>query len=160
MDTPARRATSSIVAIYLLDCFACPIRCKRVVKFDQQTRTMTVAVRVHAKDAFSTDGQTLPLVEGMFCSIEIPGKTMKNVIRLPRSAVSFENTVYLSSENRLKTVPVEVVREEGKDAFISEGIKQGDLVIITRLIDPLENSLVETNQGNFENGKNTYRIRR
>jgi len=125
----------------------------RVVEFDQQTRTLTVAVRIAAKDALSNEPDKLPLVEGMFCSVRIPGRTLHNVIRLPRWAVSFENTVYLSNDDRLKTVPVEVARVEDEEAFVSGGLNPGDVVITTRLTDPLENSLLElTLQGGEEGG--------
>lgn len=118
----------------------------RVVKFDQQTRTLTAAVRINASEAVAEN--TLPLVEGMFCSVEIPGKTMYNVVRLPRWAVSYKNMVYLSSDGRLKTVPVEVARVQGEEAFVEKGLDTGDEVIITRLVDPLENALLEViNQG-------------
>jgi multidrug efflux pump subunit AcrA (membrane-fusion protein) len=114
-----------------------------VVKFDQQTRTVTVAVRIEARDALSTSEQKLPLVEGMFCSVEIPGQTMHNVFQIPRWAVSFNSTVYVAEQNRLKTVPVTVARIEGEQAYISAGLNEGDLVVTTRLTDPLENSLLE-----------------
>jgi RND family efflux transporter MFP subunit len=115
----------------------------RVVKFDQQTRSLTVAIRIEAQQALSEDPEALPLVEGMFCAVEIPGRAMQGVIRLPRWAVSFENTVYVSSDSHLKTVPVEVERVQGEEAFVSRGLAPGDVVVVTRLIDPLENSLLE-----------------
>jgi RND family efflux transporter MFP subunit len=112
----------------------------RVVKFDEQTRTVTVAVRISGTEALSINHGSLPLVEGMFCSVEIPGKKLENVYKVPRWAVSFENTVYLAVDGKLKTVPVEIVRSQGEDAYISEGINPGDRVIITRLINPMENT--------------------
>ena len=115
----------------------------RVVKFDQQTRTLTVAVRVDAETALKKNPQSLPLVEGMFCSVKIPGRTLHNVFRLPRQAVSFENTVYIANDNLLKTVPIKVARVEGENAYVDDGLNAGDMVIITRLIDPLENALLE-----------------
>jgi multidrug efflux pump subunit AcrA (membrane-fusion protein) len=78
----------------------------RVVKFDEQTRTVTVAIRIEGTEALSINHGSLPLVEGMFCSVEIPGKILENVYRVPRWAVSFENTVYVAIDNKLKTVPV------------------------------------------------------
>jgi RND family efflux transporter MFP subunit len=120
-------------------------RLHRVVKFDQQTRTITVAIRIEAKQAFSKDPDKLPLVEGMFCSVEIPGKKLQNVYAVPRWAVTFDNTVYLSINNRLKTVPVKIVRTEGEKAYISDGLNPGDMVVTTRLVDPLENALLEIN---------------
>jgi RND family efflux transporter MFP subunit len=115
----------------------------RVVKFDQQTRTLTVAMRVNAETALKKNPQFLPLVEGMFCSVRILGKTMHNVFRVPRQAVSFENTVYIAIGNRLKTVSVKVARMEGEYAYVADGLNAWDMVITTRLIDPLENALLQ-----------------
>ena len=123
----------------------------RVVKFDQQTRTLTVAVRVYAETAVKKNPQSLPLVEGMFCSIKIPGRTLNNVFRLPRQAVSFENTVHLAVDSRLKTVPVKVARMEGENVYVYGGLIAGDMIVTTRLIDPLENALLEiTNKSQKE----------
>ena len=118
-------------------------RLHRVVKFDRQTRTLTVAVRVYAQTVMKKNFQSLPLVEGMFCSVKIPGRSLHNVFRLPRQAVSFENTVYLVVDNRLKTVPVKVARMEGGNVYVYDGLNTGDWVVTTRLIDPLENALLE-----------------
>lgn len=116
----------------------------RVVKFDQQTRTLNVAIRVTADSAKGKGNRVLPLVEGMFCTVDIPGRTMRDVYRLPRQAVSFENRIYLASaEGRLKTVDVTVARIEGEFVFVDQGLNPGDTVILTRLIDPLENALLD-----------------
>jgi RND family efflux transporter MFP subunit len=118
-------------------------RIDRVVAFNKNNRTLTVAVRVEGQNAWSENDSSLPLVEGMFCSVEIPGKTLKNVFRLPRWAVSFEHTVYLADNGRLRTIPVTVARIQGEEAIVSDGIQVDDRIITTRLVDPLENSLLE-----------------
>jgi len=119
-------------------------RLHRVVAFDPQTRTVTVAVRIAAEDRKGFAGDALPLVEGMFCTIEIPGKQLANVFRLPRTAVSYEQTLFLVTEqSRLKTVGVEVAHTQGNTVFVSGGIVPGDTVVVTRLTDPLENVLLE-----------------
>lgn len=117
-------------------------RLDRVVAFDSQTRTVTVAVRVTAADAIHGGNGHLPLVEGMFCQVEIPGRTLEGVFRLPRHAVSFNNTVYVAEGSRLKTVAVTVARIQGEEALISGGLQAGQQVIVTRLVDPLENALL------------------
>jgi multidrug efflux pump subunit AcrA (membrane-fusion protein) len=114
-----------------------------VVDFDANTRTLTVAIRILAEDAAAENPGSLPLVEGMFCSVEIPGRSLENVVKLPRWAVSYENTVYMSVDGRLKTVPVEVARLDSDNAYVSGGIAPGDLVVTTRLVNPLENSLLK-----------------
>ncbi len=125
-------------------------RLHRVVRFDSQTRTLTVAVRINAENAIKKVPQSLPLVEGMFCLVKIPGRTLQNVFRLPRQAVSFENTIYISINNRLKTVSVKVARVEGENAYVADGLNAGDMVVTTRLIDPLENALLEITNKSYE----------
>ncbi|MBW2642996.1 MAG: efflux RND transporter periplasmic adaptor subunit [Deltaproteobacteria bacterium] len=46
-------------------------RLHRVVKFNQQTRTLTIAVRVDAEKKKKKNPRSLPLVEGMFCSVKM-----------------------------------------------------------------------------------------
>ncbi len=114
----------------------------RVVAFDRTSRTLTVAVRVPGEEA-SRKGASMPLVDGMFCAVDIPGRTLHQVVRLPQWAVTYDNKVYLAVNQRLKTVSVRVARIQGEEAFISEGIHDGDWVIVTRLVNPLENILLD-----------------
>lgn len=114
----------------------------RVVEFDRQTRTITLAILVDAQNAVARNN-SLPLVSGMFCKLEIPGKTLKQVYQLPRWSVTYENTVYVAKDNRLKTVPVVVEKLAPEIAIISKGISPHDIVIVTRLTDPIENALLD-----------------
>ncbi len=113
----------------------------RIETFDQQNRTISVAVRVSGEAARSSiDG--LPLVEGMFCKVSIPGKPMKEVYRLPRWAVTYEGNVYVVRDGRLAIQGVEVVRSQGQETFVRGGLSPGEQVITTRLANPLPNTLV------------------
>jgi multidrug efflux system membrane fusion protein len=119
-------------------------RLDRVERFDEQTRTLTVAVRIGGDEAQSPRIGAMPLVEGMFCRVEIPGRMLERVVPLPHWAVSYTNTVFIAGpDSRLRTVPVEVAHKQGDFAYVSEGIAPGDSVIVTRLIDPLENTLLD-----------------
>jgi len=116
----------------------------RVVTFDQKTRTVSVAIRIPAASTQATENRMLPLVEGMFCMVDIPGRTLYQVFQLPRNAVNFENEAYIvNAENRLETVTVSVKRVQGDHVYVKEGLERGNRVIVTRLIDPLENALIE-----------------
>jgi RND family efflux transporter MFP subunit len=112
----------------------------RVEMFDAQSRRVYVAVRVEGANALSTDKERLPLVDGMFCSVEIPGRVLEGVYELPDWAVSYEKTVYRAEDGLLKTVPVEVALERGDSKYVSSGLEPGDLVVITRLVNPLDGS--------------------
>ncbi|MBU0960488.1 MAG: efflux RND transporter periplasmic adaptor subunit, partial [Proteobacteria bacterium] len=122
----------------------------RVSLFDEKTRTVKVVLRIEGKQ-FEDRLEVLPLVAGMFCRAEIPGRSLQQVVELPRWAVSFKNTVYVIREGRLQTVPVKVARVQANKAYISEGLAEGDMVITTRLANPLERSLVQiSNQSHVE----------
>ena len=109
----------------------------RVVRFDPKTRTVLVAVRIARNPK-----ATFPLVDGMFCKVAISGRTLESVFAVPRQAVSFENTVYVAVDSRLQTRPVKVARLEQEQAVIAGGLSPGEIVITTRLEQPLENSLL------------------
>ncbi len=114
----------------------------RVERFDHMTRTVTVAVRVD-EDTRLTGDDSLPLVEGMFCQLEIPGRTMRNVYRLPRWAVSFDGFVFIAEGEHLRRRYVEVVRTQGEETFIEAGLEPGELVVLTRLVNPVPGILIE-----------------
>lgn len=113
----------------------------RVVDFDETTRTVSVAVRITAEEA-TNNAAGLPLVAGMFCRVEIPGAIMNQVYRLPRWSVTFENQVYIVENERLIPRDVNVLRTQNDQAFIESGLKTDELVIITRLTNPLPNAKV------------------
>jgi len=114
----------------------------RISSFDEKTRTVKVVLQVDSKQ-FAKQNRPMPLVSGMFCRVAIPGESMKQVVELPRWAVSFEDNVYIIRDGRLETVAVQVVRVQNNKAYISKGLKPGDMVITTRLVNPLERSLVQ-----------------
>lgn len=124
-------------------------RLHRISTYSANTRSMNIVVRLDNKGD-SDKTATFPLVAGMFVSVEIPGKTMKDVIEIPRAAVSFENSVYQIRDNRLYTTPVEVIRIQGDHAYIGSGLETDDEVVITRLINPLEGSLIQRIQEQSE----------
>lgn len=116
-------------------------RVERLVEFDQSSRTMTLAVTFDP----SPDNcpGCPPLVEGMFCSVSIPGKTLEGLYPVKPWLVTTDNTIYIVSDNRLKTISVTRVYAGQGDVFLSGDITPGDFLITTRLVDPLENSALK-----------------
>ncbi len=120
----------------------------RVERYDQMSRTVSVAVRVPASQAAPEGSVGLPLVERMFCKVDIPGRVMENVYRMPRWAVTFEGEIYAVVRDeegapRLSRRDVEVVRTQNEETFVRGGVRPGDLVITTRLVNPLPDSLLD-----------------
>ena len=113
----------------------------RVVAFDSKNRMLKIAVRLNSDQI--TDAKGFPIVEGMFCQVQIPGKELQNIVKLPRYAVQYDHTVRVVAKNRLKTVPVNVAWVDEEFSYISAGLNDVEHVIITRLSNPLENTRVE-----------------
>ena len=118
----------------------------RIERCDQVTRTVSVCIRVDGEKAGAAK-TGMPLVEGMFCKVEIPGKVIAKAYRMPRWVVTFEGDIYLAEESpegpRLARRKVEVVRRQGEEVFVRGGLVPGDRVIFTRLQTPLPGTLLE-----------------
>ena len=132
----------------------------RVEKFDEQTRQLTVVVRITGREASKPSLGTMPLVDGMFCKVNIPGRIASQVTKVPATSVGFEQDddgyrkLYLAqpgdtpNEYRLKITPVLISYMDGEYMYVSKGLEEKDLVVTTRLIAPLENTLLITNMVN------------
>ena len=109
----------------------------RVAAFDPAARMLKVAIRLQAGT-----GTGPPLVAGMFCRVSIPGRTLKGVYVVPRQAVAEDATLHVVRDGRLISRQVRIIREEGDQAIVDQGLAPGERVITTRLDNPLDGTLV------------------
>ena len=74
-----------------------------------------------------------------------PAKAAKTVgsFAVGRGAGSGPTTKPWSEENRLRTRPVVLVYEDAGFAYLQGGLKDGEVVITTKLIHPLEGRLLQ-----------------
>ncbi len=105
--------------------------------FDPQTRTLSAIVEV--RDPFgkglSDDG--IPLPPGLFVNAEITGKTLDDVLIIPRDSLRPENKIYtVNAVGEAEVRDGIVLDTNAERAVIASGIEAGDLVIIS----PLEKS--------------------
>ncbi|MEM7570467.1 MAG: efflux RND transporter periplasmic adaptor subunit, partial [Pseudomonadota bacterium] len=85
-----------------------------------------------------------PLSVGLFVTAQITGKRYKNVFRLPRRALRDNNVVItVNSQNRLDFKSVTVLRTTAEYAYIQEGLKQGDMLLMTDIDAPIDGMEVE-----------------
>ncbi len=74
------------------------------------------------------------LLPGLFVRASLPGRTLKNVVRLPRLCLLPGDRVAVAdADNKLSTRPVKVARATGDEVFISGGLQNGDRVLATVL---------------------------
>ncbi len=131
----------------------------RAVRYDPKTLTLVLAVRIDTAEDAHISGISTPLAEGMFCRVDIPGKTLRNVIRLPRLAVNSDQTVCIARDNHLRTIPVQILWERGNHVYIGKGLNNGDRVIVSRLVNPIEHTkleIISTNKGAGTCGQHNF----
>jgi multidrug efflux system membrane fusion protein len=86
----------------------------------------------------------LPLLVGTFVTAKLPGKTLKGVFKVPRSALLQGSRVALVDEmQKLQISTVKVVFNDEGYYYISEGLKDGVEVIVSALGTPIEGLKVE-----------------
>ncbi len=79
------------------------------------------------------------LKPGLFVRARIEGSVLKNVFRVPRRAFLDEQRVMVvDSANKLRFREVSVVRADGTDLLVAEGLKDGETICVTALAAPVD----------------------
>ena len=105
---------------------------------DERTRMISLIVQVDQPITSNTSlYPAVPLLPDMFCRLTIPGRTLRNVVVLPRKSIQTEGEVYLAvladDKLTLKRQAVEIALVQGDLAIITAGLSRGDKVITTAL---------------------------
>ncbi|MFP6808879.1 MAG: efflux RND transporter periplasmic adaptor subunit [Pseudomonadales bacterium] len=97
-------------------------------EIDSRSRMVNVVVRV---DNDGTSKQP-PLPIGLFVAASIKGRTVENIVSLPRSALRNQDQVLIvDKDNRLHYRPVKVMRFERENVIISAGLEDGEIVNVS-----------------------------
>jgi len=104
-------------------------------KVDRNTRMIYLVVEIAATE-------TQPMADlpppGLFVSASIQGRTMKNVVKIPRIALRADNTILTVDEkNQLKVISVKVARTMQDSVLISSGIDEGTKIITSAMETPV-----------------------
>jgi multidrug efflux pump subunit AcrA (membrane-fusion protein) len=100
---------------------------------DQKTRTLPVVIEVDEKAAKIASNGGFCLRPGMFVTIKIKGKAIKDAYVLPRHVVYPGDVVYTLDGDQLKIKEVSILRSYKDSVIISEGLSEGDQIIRTPL---------------------------
>jgi RND family efflux transporter MFP subunit len=107
---------------------------------DAASRMARVVVEVN--DPYNLAGRQakqLTLAVGMFVEVRLEGSVLPDIIAVPRRALRENDIVWLADgDNRLRMQQVTVLRLEREEAFISEGVRAGDRLVLTNLTGAAE----------------------
>ena len=98
-------------------------------EIDRASRTLPVT----AEFTPPPDADAL-LAPGLFVKATLPGRTLQNVVRIPRRALlPGDRVAVCTPENHLTFRPVKVARATRDDVLLADGLKPGESVLVTAL---------------------------
>lgn len=110
---------------------------------DELSRVTYAVARVDDPYRLHRRGVSLPF--GTFVGASIAGKTVANVIRVPRSSVRGANElIFIDDDNRLEIRSVQLIRTDGEYAFIGAGAEAGERIMLSAIEAPSNGMLVRT----------------
>jgi RND family efflux transporter MFP subunit len=98
---------------------------------DQMSRMVHVVIEV--SDPYETSDGQPALLPGSFVDIRIAGRTLHDVVSVPRHAIHDGGKVWVFDEGKLGIREVEIIRQDRQQTLISSGLDDGDLVIVSAL---------------------------
>lgn len=109
--------------------------------FDLTTRQIDVIAEVI--DPFGKSGNTPPLKIGQFVNADIQGRVMENVITVPNKSLREGSYVFTAQGGTLTRTPITIAWQDDKNAVISAGLNEGDIVVTTSLNSTLAGAKVK-----------------
>ena len=103
---------------------------------DPSSNTVQTIIRVSQpstdKEQDENGLRTIPLPIGLYVEADIEGRTVENIISLPRSVIRNNNQVLIvDAENKMYYREVEIFRLEEQQVLISSGILPGERICIS-----------------------------
>jgi RND family efflux transporter MFP subunit len=125
-------SSAQVIATFAGGRHTWPGRVKRMAgQIDPQSRLVPVVIEV--EQPFHTANGRPPLTPGMFVDVVITGRTVSRTIAVPRLAIRQALEVWVVRHGKLDIVPVKIVRTDRQTAYITNGLRDGDQVVVSLL---------------------------
>jgi RND family efflux transporter MFP subunit len=118
-------------------------RTGRVIKLlsalEAEGRMARILVEVKDPLGLKTAGNNqLPLLIGEYVRIEIDGRQLQNVYRIPRATLRDDANLWIvSNDGKLDIRQVEIIWRDTRTVLLREGLEPGDRLIISDLPSPI-----------------------
>lgn len=96
---------------------------------DSRTRLFHVVVEV--QQPFDPERYDYPLLVGLFVQASIEGKTLENVISLPKKALLDDQVFVVVSDNSLELRPVTLIESHDDRVWVKASIEQGEKIVVS-----------------------------
>lgn len=106
-------------------------------ELDPQTRTAGLLVLIDPSQSDTPDAP--PILPGAWVSVTISGRSVPDLVPLSRSALADDSTVLIADEgDTLRRRRVSVAFGTREQVFLSDGVDEGERVIVTPMSLPVE----------------------
>jgi len=125
----------------------------RVIRIEGQIdpTSRMVKVVVEVVKPFERSNGRPPLMPGMFVQIEIKGRMLEDVIKVPRTALHERTQLWVANGSDLHIRKVEIARLDENFAYIASGIVDGEIVITDSLDAVTDGMKIRTQLAEEEN---------
>ena len=119
------------------------VRTGSVIKLlgDLEPRGRMARLLIAIKDPLGRNPSDLhrpPLLIGEYIRVEIRGKPLNNVYRIPRTALRDGTRLWIAgSDDKLEIRPVETIWRDAEAVFLKTGLQPGDRLIVSDLSAPV-----------------------
>ncbi|MCA9200775.1 MAG: efflux RND transporter periplasmic adaptor subunit [Planctomycetales bacterium] len=109
-----------------------PARVSRMIgTLDQRTRLARILITVD--DPLSQDSNAPRLILDTLMEVEIEGRPIEDVVRLPRDLVRDGDTVWVLKDEKLEIRQTDILFRDAEFAYVQSGLHGGDEVVVTTL---------------------------
>jgi multidrug efflux system membrane fusion protein len=103
-------------------------------EIDPKSRMLHAVARVERPYGRAAGSDRPPLAVGLFVNAEIEGRTLGQVVVVPRHALrGGDHVLIVGADDRLRIRKVEVLRIQGEEAVLAGGLESGERVCISPL---------------------------
>ena len=95
-------------------------------------------VIVEVPNPLEVSGDRPPLLPNAFVEVFIAGRVLADAIAVPRDAVKDGNKVWLVNDNHLRIVSLDIVRADKEHAYVTDGIDDEALIVVSSLDTAIE----------------------
>ena len=112
---------------------------------EQEGRMARVLIEVRDPLGLHQKEKTqLPLLIGEYVRLEISGRQLDNVYRIPRTALRDSNRIWVaSSQDTLKIREVDILWRDSETVLFRDGLQPGDRLILSELSTPVDGMAVQ-----------------
>ena len=110
---------------------------------DLKTGALTIYITVDRPYENVIPGKRPPLVTNMYVEVELKGEPLPDRFVVPRSAVHDKKVYICTPENRLEIRPVSVEFNMADMAVLSQGLKEGETLVLADLMPAVQGMLLK-----------------